>query len=47
MGKELAGTRIPHRIYYRTVLVLCMSYILLTKAVEGLSSVSDRDAPAL
>ena len=47
MGKEPAGTRTPHRIDYRTVLVLRMRYALLTQAFGGLCSVSDRDAPAL
>jgi hypothetical protein len=46
MGTEPAGTRIPHRIDYRTVLVLCMGYALLTQAVGGLCSVRDHDAPA-
>jgi hypothetical protein len=47
MGKEPANTCIPHWIDYRTVLVLCTGYALLTRAVEGLCSISDRDNPAL
>jgi hypothetical protein len=47
MGKKPANTRIPHRIDYRAVLVLHMGYALLTRAVEGLCSISDRDNPAL
>jgi hypothetical protein len=47
MGKEPANTCIPHRIYFRTVLVLRMGYALLTRAAEGWCSVSSRDDPAL
>jgi hypothetical protein len=47
MGKEPANTCIPHRIDYRTVLVLRMGYALLTQAVEGWCSINDRDDPAL
>jgi hypothetical protein len=47
MGKEPANTCIPHRIDYRTVLVLRMGYALLTRGAEGWCSISSRDDPAL
>jgi hypothetical protein len=47
MGKKSANTRIPYRINYRAVSVLRMGYVLLTRALEGLCGISDRDNPAL
>ena len=47
MGKEPADTCIPDGIDYRTVLVLHISYALLTRTAGGLCSNSDCDDPAL
>jgi len=41
MGKEPANPCIPHWIDYRTMAVLHLSYVLLTR-IEGFCSIVDR-----
>jgi hypothetical protein len=43
MGKQSANASIPHWVVYRAVVVLHMSYVLLTLVVEGLCHTSNHN----
>ena len=46
MGKQSANASIPHWVVYRAVVVLHMSYVLLTPVVEGLCHTSNHNIRA-
>lgn len=41
MGKEPIDSCIPHRAYYRTAVVLSISYVSLTRVIGGLCNIGD------
>ena len=43
MGKQSANASIPYWVGYRAVVVLHMSYVLLTPVVEGLCHTSNHN----